>query len=121
MNRSITLAAALLTACGATYPVPAQQLADTQSAQRSAEEVGAKTNPTAQLHLQLAREQVAKANALMKEDENRRADFMLLRAKADAELALALAHEQRSKLAAEQAAEKAQAQTKTNTLQGAPR
>lgn len=121
MKLPITLTAMFLAACGGTYPVPAQQLADTRSAQRSAEEVGAESDPTAQLHLQLAREQMDKANALMKEDENRRAELMLIRAKADAELALALAHEQRSKLAAQQAAEKSDAQTKTNTLQGAPR
>ncbi|MBP9113754.1 MAG: DUF4398 domain-containing protein, partial [Polyangiaceae bacterium] len=73
---------AFATACGATYNVPTQRMADAQSAHRSAQELGAEKNPTAQLHLRLASEQIAKANTMLKDNENRRADFMLIRAKA---------------------------------------
>ncbi len=87
----------LLVGCGASYPVPAQRMADAQSAQRSAQELGADKQPTAKLHLQLADEQIAKAKTVLQEDDNRKADFLLIRAKADAELALAIARAEKSK------------------------
>ncbi len=109
----------MTTACGASYPVPTQRMADAQSAQRSAKELGAEKEPDAQLHLKLAEEQIAKANTILKDEDNRRADFMLIRAKADAELALAIAHEQVSKGEAKKAIEMANTQSDTNVNQGA--
>jgi Domain of unknown function (DUF4398) len=106
------------TACGASYPVPAQRMADAQSAHRSAQELGADKQPAAQLHLKLAEEQIAKANTILKDEDNRRADFMLIRAKADAELALAMAHAEKSKVEAQQAVEQSAAQAATNVKQG---
>ena len=106
---------ALATACGASYNVPTQRMADAQSAHRSAQELGAEKNPTAQLHLRLASEQIAKANTMLKDNENRRADFMLIRAKADAELALALAHEEKSAKDAKLAIDQLNGQTTTNS------
>lgn len=106
------------TACGATYPVPTQRMADAQSAQRSAQELGAEKQPTAQLHLKLAEEQIAKAKTVLKDEENRRADFLLIRAKADAELALAIARAEKSKMEAQQAAEQSAAQLSANVKQG---
>jgi hypothetical protein len=94
-------------------------MADAQSAHRSARELGADKEPEAQLHLKLAEEQIAKATTLIKDNENRRADFMLIRAKADGELALALAHEQQSKVEAQQALDQATAQAAANIAQGA--
>jgi uncharacterized protein DUF4398 len=44
----------------------------------------------------LAEEQIAAAKASMAKGDNERASYLLMRAKADAELALALAHEQRA-------------------------
>lgn len=111
----------VMTACGASYPVPTQRMADAQSAHRSAQELGADKHPTAQLHLNLAAEQIAKATAVLKEEDNRRADFMLIRAKADAELALAIAHGEKSKLEAQQALEQSNTQAATNLKQGAQR
>jgi len=80
--------------CAATYPLPTQRMADAESAQRSARELGADTKPTAQLSLKLADEQIAQAKSAIQRGDNQRADFLLIRAKADAELALALAREQ---------------------------
>jgi hypothetical protein len=96
-------------ACGASYPAPTQRMADAMSAARSAEEVGAGTNPQGQLHLKLAQEQIAQAKSLMASGENKRAEYTLVRAKGDAELALALARAANAKVEAQQAIEKANA------------
>lgn len=92
-----------LMACGASYSAPMQRMADAQAAYRAAKEAGAEQDPQAQLHLKLAEEQFAKAKTLLDQEENRRADFLLIRSKADAELALAIAQENESRQAAEQA------------------
>ena len=76
--------------CATTYPPPTQQMADVQSANRSATELGAQNNPKAQLHLKLAEEQFKQAKQAMEDDDNQGAERLLVRAKADAELAVAL-------------------------------
>ena len=106
--------AAAVTACGGSYPVPTQRMADAQAAHRSAQELGADKSPDAMLHMKLAEEQIAKATVAMKDDDNHRADFLLVRAKADAELALALAKEQKAKKEAQEAQEKATSTAATN-------
>ncbi|MBU0994190.1 MAG: DUF4398 domain-containing protein [Proteobacteria bacterium] len=70
---------------------------------RAAEEVGAADLPQAALHLQLAKEQLAKAEGLAKNGENEEAASMLLRANADAELAVTLSHGEAERLEAEKA------------------
>jgi len=57
---------------------------------RAAEEAGATKVPQASFHLQLAREELAQAKALSEKGEKKEASSMLLRAEADAELALVL-------------------------------
>jgi len=109
-----SLLASLVSACGASYPVPSQSLADAQSAERSAAELGAAGQPKAQLHLQLAHEQIAKATAAMKDGENERADGLLLRARSDAELAIALTRDQTAQSDAQKAAVQSKAQDTTN-------
>ena len=115
MKLAFVLATILLGACGGTYPVPTQRLADAQGAYRSAQELGADKDPQAQLHLKLAEEEIAKGNADLKKEDNRSADFVLIRAKADAELALALAREQKCKVEAEDARAKLNAQNALNS------
>lgn len=100
---SVIVAASFGWGCGASYPAPTQPLADVQAADRSAKELGAQNVPKASLHLQYAEEQTKQAKRLMDDDENQRAAALLVRAKADAELAVALAHEQRAKTAVEEA------------------
>jgi uncharacterized protein YqfA (UPF0365 family) len=77
-------------------------MADAQAAYRAAKEAGADQDPQALLHLKLAEEQFAKAKTLLDQEENRRADFLLIRSKADAELALAIAQEQEKRKEAEE-------------------
>jgi hypothetical protein len=107
--------------CGGSYPTPTQNLADTQSAERSAVELGAANQPKAQLHLQLAREQMALARTAMKDGDNERADALLRRARSDAELAIALTRDQSAKTEALKATDQSNAQQVTNANQGAVR
>jgi hypothetical protein len=92
---SILSTAALAAACGGTpVPEPKQPLADAESASRSAREVGADSQPAARLQVKLADEQITHAKALITSGDNERATYVLLRARADAELGLSLAREQ---------------------------
>lgn len=77
----------------ASSPVPAERLARSEAAVRSASEVGAERVPSAALHLQVARDELSQARRLIADGDNRRADYMLLRAEADADVALTLARE----------------------------
>jgi hypothetical protein len=97
-----------LAACGGTA-APPSSLASTQAAIRSAREVGAEQNPVAALHLQYAREGFAQAEQLSRDGEGERAQRVLQRAQADAELAMALSR----RAAARDAATQASAQTPT--------
>jgi hypothetical protein len=101
--------------CGASFPAPTQRMADAESAERSAKEVGADGQPAAKLEVDLAHEQIARAKVLVAGDDNKRADFVLIRARADAELALALAREQSSLTSAAKATEQSNATFMANT------
>jgi hypothetical protein len=61
---------------------------------RAAEEVGATKVPAASLHLQLAKEQLARAQTMTGASDRTRAALLLERSQADAELALALTRNQ---------------------------
>ena len=92
----------VLGGCG-SYPAPADKMATTTAAARSAEELGASKTPKAEFHLKLAQEQLADAKKLMAEGENKRAEYVLSRASSDAELALMLAREASMKAEAQKA------------------
>ena len=92
---SSTLALVVVAAavgCGGAPP-PAERLTSAEAAIRGAQEVGAPNVPSASLSLRIAQESVAKAKALIDDSEMEEADLLLMRAQADAELALALARE----------------------------
>jgi len=74
---------------------------------RAAEEVGAAKVPQASLHLQLAKEELELAKELFSKGEKEKASSMLLRAEADAELAIKLASENAEKVKAKEAMESA--------------
>jgi hypothetical protein len=93
-----------LVACGG-YAVPTERMVSAESAARGAQEVGAPNAPQAALHLRLAQEEIASAKTLIGNGDNERADYVLIRAKADAELALALAKEANAKADAQKAAD----------------
>ena len=85
---------------------PALRTDSSSSAIRAAEEVGASEVPRAALHLQLAKEELGRAQGLSEKGEKDQASSMLLRAEADAELAILLSQEQDEKSDAMQAMER---------------
>jgi hypothetical protein len=101
------LSAIVFVGCASTQ-VPTEQLTQSKSAIRAAEEVGAPSQPTAALHLKLAQDQVRAAEALIEEGDTDQAKVMLTQASLDAELALALARQQRLQAEASQAAKRVQ-------------
>lgn len=115
---SLLIAAPLLGAC-ASFPPPTQRLADAQSAERSAREVGANDAPAAQLSLKLAQDQIAQAQKAMANDDNEQADSLLIRAKMDGELALAQAREKSARVEHKEATADSAEQKTTNAVQGA--
>ena len=70
---------------------------------RAAEEVGAAEVPQASLHLQMAKEELDLARELAAKGEKEQAKSMLLRAEADAELAVTLSHRDADRVEAEKA------------------
>ncbi len=103
------LIAAPIMACGGAAK-PEARMASSEGAIRGAQEAGAQNVPQATLYLKLAQEEREKALAMVKDDENHRASFMLARSEADAELALAMAR------AASAAGEAANATEQVNDL-----
>ena len=89
----ITLFAA--SACAST-PVPNAKVASSEAAIRAADESGAKGVPQAALHMKLAEEQLQSAKQLIGTGANERAEYVLMRAQSDAELAIALSHTEES-------------------------
>lgn len=101
----VSLLAGLLLSCGGGYPEPRDQLTASEAAVRAAEVAGAQNTPQAALHLKRAREQIDAGKSLMQEGENERADWMLRRARADADLAMSLATEEAQRQKAAEAKE----------------
>ena len=87
--RRCLLVLALL-GCGGS-PTPVRSLAETRAAIRGAQEMGAPEVPRAALHLKLAQDQLAAAEREIAGGDGDDARPLLMRAKADAELALAYA------------------------------
>ena len=99
--------------CGG-YPPPNDKVATTTASVAKADEAGATKNPQAALHLKLAQEQLEQAKALMKDGDNKRAEYVLLRADTDAQLAEALAKEAGMRAEADKAREELRALKKGN-------
>jgi Domain of unknown function (DUF4398) len=90
-----------LVAC-ASSPPPYDRQASSEAAIRAANEIGASQVPQASLHLKLAQEQLERGKAQMKDGDNQAAAYTLLRAQADAELAVSMARENKTRSDAEQ-------------------
>ncbi len=108
---SLVLFGAASTGCATAMPLKTEA---STSGIRAAEEVGAAKIPRASLHLQLAKEELAKAQALSKDGDQEEAKSMLMRAEADAELAVALSHASAAKGEAEEAVERVRELRKAN-------
>jgi hypothetical protein len=107
---------ALSTSCASTPP-PHEKAASSEAAVRTAEEVGARDVPQAGQYLDLAQKELDQGKALMRSGNNHDASLMFQKAQADAELALGLARENRTRVAAEQT--KARAQALRQSIPGA--
>ena len=83
------VATAIVAGCAANVPLRTEA---STSVIRAAEEAGAAKVPQAALHLQLAKEELELAKGLAAKGEKKEAGSMLLRAEADAELAVVLSH-----------------------------
>lgn len=101
---ALTLAGLLAGCAGA--PPPVERIEASSAAIRAASEVGATHVPQAALHLQLAKEEADQAKVMVDKGERKTAEGLLLRAEADAELAVALARENTAKSQAQQARER---------------
>jgi type IV pilus biogenesis protein CpaD/CtpE len=93
----------LFLGCASTPPLRTEA---STSEIRAAEEAGAANVPQASLHLQLAKEELELAKGLAAKGEKARASSMLLRAEADAELAVELSHGDAEKAEARAAVER---------------
>ena len=84
------VATAIVAGCANAPPLRTEA---STSGIRAAEEAGAAKVPQASLHLQLAKEELELAKGLAAKGEKKEAGSMLLRAEADAELAVVLSRE----------------------------
>jgi hypothetical protein len=89
---STALCTLLVVACGGSSLPPAK-VADTQSSISAATAVGADQNPQAALHLKMARDQLKQAQGLLEDGKDDEARLVLMRADADAEVALMITRE----------------------------
>ncbi len=97
------VAAAIAAGCASAPPLRTEA---STSGIRAAEEAGAATVPQASLHLQLAREELDLAKSLAAKGDKEKAKSMLVRAEADAELAVALSRGDAEKSEAQAAVER---------------
>jgi regulator of protease activity HflC (stomatin/prohibitin superfamily) len=104
MLAGCVLFAVVIAGCGSSPEVVNREAST--SAIRAAQEVGASEVPSASLYLQLAKEELEKAKVLAANGEKEQAESMLLRAQADAELAIVLSHGDADKTEATQALER---------------
>jgi regulator of protease activity HflC (stomatin/prohibitin superfamily) len=113
------LAVSLLTGlfivgCGSNAVVVDEEL--TTSSIRAAEEVGAGDISSASLYLQLAKEELVKAQTFAENGDKEEAESMLLRASADGELAVALSRSETDKKEAGDAMERVEQLRLENNL-----
>ena len=93
----------------ASSPVPNAKVASSEAAIRAAQETGSRNVPQAALYLKLAEEQLQSAKTLIRDNDNKRAEYVLMRAQADAELAIALSRVAASNVQAGTAVDEARA------------
>ena len=89
MKTIATLIVVAAVGCGSAA-IPTAKMTDAKSEIKAADAVGAENVPQAALHLKLARDEVKRAEALLKQGDEEEADLMLDRARIDAELAMTL-------------------------------
>lgn len=96
---------ALAVGCGSAA-MPTAKMTDAKSEIKAADAVGAAHVPQAALHLKLARDEVARAEAFLKQGDEEEAELMLDRARIDAELAMTLARSSQARAQASDASKR---------------
>ena len=91
---SLFFALAAIAGCASTK-VTTKEYSEPRQKLEAASQMGAAELPQASLHLRLAQEQIEVADVLIADEEYEEARYALMRAEADAELALAMAREER--------------------------
>jgi alpha/beta superfamily hydrolase len=101
----ISLGAAILGGCASTRP-PTETMESSAASIAGAKQAGAEDVPSAALYLQLANESSERAKVLIASgghDNMKKASNLLMRATADGDLAIALAGDDKDRIAAEAA------------------
>lgn len=93
-------------ACGTDEPA---RMGTVEATIGGAEQMGPQADPQAALYLKLAREEMAAAKKLSDEGEDEKADRMLMRAQADAQLSLALSRQSQERTDAQSAVDQVRA------------
>ena len=86
----------------ASYPKPDARLSQSEASIGLAQGAGAQGNAQATDYLTRANEELNKAKSLMNDGKNEEADYMLMRADADAKLAAEMAKTQKAETDAQQ-------------------
>lgn len=116
MSRLVLIVGVMLAGC-ATENVGNIQTENSVAAISSAESIGADKVPQAALHLQMAKEEADRGKNMMANGEKEKANSMLLRAEADANLAIAESHHEQARIEAGQALERVRQLKQQNALQ----
>ena len=104
----------IIAGCGSSPAVVDKEA--TTSSISAAEEVGASGISSASLYLQLAKEELVKAQGFAEKGDKEQAESMLLRAQTDGELAVALSHSDTDKKEATEAIDRVQQLQQDNKL-----
>ena len=102
-------------ACATAVTLPSDRLASSEAAIKTAGALGATDVPQASLYLRMAEDEMTDAKSLADQGNAERAELYLNRARADADLAVAIVREARAKSAADRA------QVEANALEGSTR
>jgi len=109
VGRGTAVLVGILMAGCASFPAPHDRVAASEAAVRSAQELGAREVPQASSYLTLAQDELDKGKAMMRDGDNRAAAELLERSRADAEVALAMTRETKTRTAAQEAKARVQA------------
>lgn len=112
-TKVIGCAALALGGCSTTHTMPANY-APAQTAIGAADAVGAHNEPRAALHLKMARDAVAQAQAFSRQGDEHEAELTLERARTDAELALMVTREASARREADTAKREVQSLPRPN-------
>jgi Domain of unknown function (DUF4398) len=93
VQKSLAIGIATVGVGCASATLPPEQLSSAEASVRAAQELGAQNVPKAELHLRLAKEEVVAARKLAENGDEDLGKMQLERAKADAELAVALSRQ----------------------------